>query len=56
MDDHISKVGASSTIYFPSGNTAKVVENKVPDNFKNLYKNGLQTYETLLTAMEFTYF
>jgi hypothetical protein len=48
MDDHISKVGASSTIYFPSGNTAKVVENKVPDNFKNLYKNGLQTYETLL--------
>ena len=48
MDDHISKVGASSTIYFPSGNTAKVVENKVPDNFKNLYKNGLQTYESLL--------
>ena len=31
MDDHISKVGASSTIYFPSGNTAKVVENKIPD-------------------------
>ena len=27
MDDHISKVGASTTIYFPSGNTAKVVEN-----------------------------
>ena len=48
MDDHISKVGASSTIYFPSGNTAKVVENRVPDNFKNLYKNGLQTYESLL--------
>ena len=48
MDDHISKVGASSTIYFPSGNTAKVVENKVPENFKNLYKNGLHTYESLL--------
>jgi len=48
MDDHISKVGASSTIYFPSGNTAKVVENKIPDNYKNLYKNGLQTYESLL--------
>ena len=48
MDDHISKVGASSTIYFPSGNTAKVVENKVPENFKILYKNGLHTYESLL--------
>ena len=48
MDDHISKVGASSTIYFPSGNTAKVVENKIPDNYKNLYKSGLQTYESLL--------
>jgi len=48
MDDHISKVGASSTIYFPSGNNAKVVENKIPDNYKNLYKNGLQTYESLL--------
>ena len=33
MDDHISKVGASNTIYFQSGNTAKVVENKIPDNF-----------------------
>ena len=32
MDDHISKVGASTTIYFPSGNTAKVVENKIPNN------------------------
>ena len=48
MDDHISKVGASTTIYFPSGNTAKVVENKIPDNYKNLYKNGLETYESLL--------
>ena len=52
MDDHITKVGASSTIYFPSGNTAKVVENKIPDNFKNLYNNGLQTYESLLEAIE----
>ena len=48
MDDHISKVGASTTIYFPSGNTAKVVENRIPDKFKNLYKNGLETYESLL--------
>ena len=48
MDDHISKVGASTTIYFPSGNTAKVVENKIPNNYKNLYKNGLETYESLL--------
>ena len=48
MDDHISKIGASTTIYFPSGNTAKVVENKMPNNFKNLYKNGLETYESLL--------
>ena len=48
MDDHISKVGASTTIYFPSGNTAKVVENRIPDNFKNLFKNGLETYESLL--------
>ena len=48
MDDHISKVGASTTIYFPSGNVAKVVENKIPNNYKNLYKNGLETYESLL--------
>tara|TARA_Y100000996_G_scaffold383397_1_gene339305 strand:+ start:2063 stop:4015 length:1953 start_codon:yes stop_codon:yes gene_type:complete len=48
MDDHISKVGASTTIYFPSGNTAKIIENRIPNNFKNLYKNGLHTYETLL--------
>ena len=48
MDDHISKVGASTTIYFPTGNTAKVVENRIPDNFKNLFKNGLETYESLL--------
>ena len=48
MDDHISKVGASTTIYFPSGNTAKVVENRIPDNFKYLFKNGLETYESLL--------
>ncbi len=48
MDDHISKVGASATIYFPSGNTAKIVENRIPNNFKNLYKNGLKTYESLL--------
>ena len=48
MDDHISKVGASTTIYFPSGNTAKVVENKIPNNYKNLYRNGLETYESLL--------
>ncbi len=48
MDDHISKVGASTNIYFPSGNTVKIVENKIPNNFKNLYKNGIQTYESLL--------
>jgi|TARA_B100001094_G_scaffold84003_1_gene80293 hypothetical protein len=49
MDDHISKVGASSTIYFPSGYTSKIVSSKLPDNFKNLYQSGSITYENLLT-------
>ena len=48
MDDHITKVGASNNIYFPSGYTSKIVSSKLPENFKYLYKNGYTTYENLL--------
>ena len=48
MDDHVTKVGASNNVYFPSGYVAKVVESKIPDNFKFLYSDGLVTYEKLL--------
>ena len=48
MDDHISKVGASNNIYFPSGYTSKIVSSKLPENFKHLYSNGFITYENLL--------
>ena len=48
MDDHISKVGASNNIYFPSGYTSKIVSSKLPEKFKHLYSNGFITYENLL--------
>ena len=48
MDDHVSKVGASSNVYFPSGYVAKVVESQIPENYKYLYQNGILTYEKLL--------
>jgi len=48
MDDHVSKVGASSNVYFPSGYVAKVIESQIPENYKYLYQNGILTYEKLL--------
>ncbi len=50
MEDHITRVGASSTVYFPSGYKSKIVETQLPNNFKNLYAKGIVTYESLLIS------
>jgi len=49
MDDHISKIGASSTIYLPSGDVSKIIETKLPDKFKYLSDKGNKTFESLLS-------
>ena len=49
MDDHISKIGASSTIYLPSGDISKIIETKLPDKFKYLSDKGYKTFESLLS-------
>ena len=48
MDDHVSKVGTSSTVYLPNGKVSKLLSTNLPKSFKNLYTNGLNTYNSLL--------
>ncbi len=48
MDDHITKVGASETIYLPDGKVSKLVCTKLPKSFNNLYTSGSSTYNQLL--------
>ena len=48
MDDHITKVGASETIYLPDGKVSKLVSTKLPNNFDSLYSSGSLTYNNLL--------
>ena len=48
MDDHVSKVGSSETIYLPNGKVSKLVNTNLPENFKNLYSTGIKTYKNLL--------
>ena len=48
MDDHVSKVGSSETIYLPNGKVSKLVNTNLPENFKNLYSTGIKTYNNLL--------
>ena len=48
MDDHITKVGASETIYLPDGKVSKLVSTKLPKSFNNLYTSGSYTYNQLL--------
>ncbi len=48
MVDHITKVGASETIYLPDGKVSKLVSTKLPNNFDSLYSSGSLTYNNLL--------
>jgi hypothetical protein len=48
MDDHVSKVGSSETIYLPNGKVSKLVNSNLPESFKNLYSTGIKTYNNLL--------
>ena len=48
MDDHVTKVGASETIYLPDGKVSKLVTTKLPNNFDALYSSGSLTYNNLL--------
>ena len=48
MDDHITKVGASETIYLPDGKVSKLISTKLPNNFNLLYDSGSYTYDQLL--------
>ena len=48
MDDHITKVGTSETIYLPDGKVSKLVSIKLPSNFDALYSSGSLTYNNLL--------
>ena len=48
MDDHVSKVGSSETIYLPNGKVSKLVNTNLPESFKNLYSTGIKTYNNLL--------
>ncbi len=48
MDDHITKVGASETIYLPDGKASKLISTKLPNNFNLLYDSGSYTYDQLL--------
>ena len=48
MDDHITKVGASETIYLPDGKVSKLISTKLPNNFNLLYDSGSSTYDQLL--------
>ena len=56
MDDHVSKVGTSSTVYLPNGKVSKLLSTNLPKSFKNLYTNGLNTYNTLLEEWDLPVF
>ena len=48
MDDHVSKIGSSETVYLPNGKVSKLINTNLPDSFKNLYSTGVKTYNNLL--------
>ena len=56
MDDHVSKVGTSSTVYLPNGKVSKLLSTNLPKSFKNLYANGLNTYNSLLEEWDLPVF
>ena len=56
MDDHVSKVGTSSTVYLPNGKVSKLLSTNLPKTFKNLYANGLNTYNSLLEEWDLPIF
>ena len=56
MDDHVSKVGTSSTVYLPNGKVSKLLSTNLPKSFKNLYSNGLNTYNSLLEEWDLPVF
>ena len=56
MDDHVSKVGTSSTVYLPNGKVSKLLSTNLPKSFKNLYTNGLNTYNSLLEEWDIPVF
>lgn len=56
MDDHVSKVGTSSTVYLPNGKVSKLLSTNLPKSFKNLYTNGLKTYNSLLEEWDLPVF
>ncbi len=56
MDDHVSKVGTSSTVYLPNGKVSKLLSTNLPKSFKNLFTNGLNTYNSLLEEWDLPVF
>ena len=48
MDDHVSKIGGSETVYLPNGKVSKLINTDLPHSFKNLYTTGIKTYNNLL--------
>ena len=48
MDDHVSKIGSSETVYPPNGKVSKLINTDLPHSFKNLYTTGIKTYNNLL--------
>ena len=56
MDDHVSKVGTSSTVYLPNGKVSKLLSTNLPKSFKNLYTNGFNTYNSLLEEWDLPVF
>lgn len=48
MDDHVSKIGSSETIYLPNGKVSKLINTNLPLTFKNLFSSGIKTYNNLL--------
>ncbi len=56
MDDHVSKVGTSSSVYLPNGKVSKLLSTNLPKSFKNLYTNGLNTYNSLLEEWDLPVF
>ncbi len=56
MDDHVSKIGTSTTVYLPNGKVSKLVSTNLPRTFNSLYKNGLATYNSLLEEWDLPVF
>ena len=48
MDDHVSKIGSTETVYLPNGKVSKLINTDLPHSFKNLYTTGIKTYNNLL--------